>query len=92
MRLLRKHPLTVGCRLAVLPGKGETRPSPRPAGRGVLTADLRDRRSPHEIFQPEWIATMPPESGRWLTRAKPAASIMPAKRPGVGNLRIDSTR
>ncbi len=35
---------------------------------------------------------MPPVSGRWLTWWKPAASIIPAKRPGEGNLRIDSTR
>ncbi len=37
IRLFRKRPLTLGCRLAVLPGKGETRPSPRKRGDAVRT-------------------------------------------------------
>ena len=50
------------------------------------------REAADHIAQPEWIATMPPESGRWVTRANPAASIIRAKAPGGGKRRIDSTR
>ena len=42
--------------------------------------------------QPECRATMPPEKLCQLTREKPAARIMSANAPGLGNLRIDSTR
>ena len=36
-----------------------------------------------QIFQPEWSATMPPVNRRWVTRRKPAASIMRAKAAGL---------
>ena len=36
-RLLRRRPLTPGCRLDTLPDKGETRPSPRERGEGMRT-------------------------------------------------------
>ena len=42
--------------------------------------------------QPECNATMPPERLCQVTREKPAARIISANAPGLGNLRIDSTR
>ena len=46
----------------------------------------------NQIFQPEWIATIPPLRRVKSTRAKPASAIISANRSGDGNLRIDSTR
>ena len=45
-----------------------------------------------QSFQAPCSAAMLPVKAVWVTRLKPAVAIIAENAPGVGNLRIDSTR